>query len=44
MFSKGQWDRIVGNVPSVHGVVISSVTDFDSPDIVLNDTPYLKES
>ena len=34
---------MVGNVVSVHGAVISSVTDFDSPAILLNDTPYLKK-
>ena len=30
---------MVGNVVSVHGAVVSSVTDFDSPAILLNDTP-----
>ena len=34
---------MVGNVVSVHGAVVSSVTDFDSPAILLNDTPYLKK-
>ena len=33
---------MVGNVISVHGAVTSLVTDFDSPEILLNDTPYLK--
>ena len=35
--------RIVGKVVSVYGSVISAVTDFDFPGILLNDTPYLKE-
>ena len=33
---------MVGNVVSVHGAVIPSVTDFDSQAILLNATPYLK--
>lgn len=33
---------MVGKVVSDHGAVISSVTDLDSPAMVLKDTPYLK--
>ena len=34
---------MVGNVVYVHGAVVSSVTVFDSPAILLNNTPYLKQ-
>ena len=43
IFSSDERDRIVCKVVSFRGAVISSVTDFDSPAIFLNDTPYLKE-
>ena len=43
MFSRGQQEKMVDNVVSIYGAVIPSVTDFDSPAILLNDTPYLKK-
>ena len=42
MFSSGYLERMVGKVVSFHGAVISSVTEFDSPEIVLKEIPYLK--
>ena len=44
MFSRGWRERIVGNVVSVQGAIIFSVLGFDSPAIVLNDTPNLKKN
>ena len=43
MFSREMRERMISNVVSVHGTVILSVTDFDSPAILLNDTPYLNK-
>ena len=42
MFSREYLERMVGKVVSFHGAVISSVTEFDSPEIVLKEIPYLK--
>ena len=42
MFSSGYLERMVGKVVSFHGAVISSVTEFDSPEIFLKEIPYLR--
>ena len=42
MFSREYLERMVGKVVSFHGAVISSVTEFDSPEIVLKEIPYLR--
>ena len=44
MLFKKQGERIASNLVSFLGAIISSVTDFDSPAIVLIDTPYLKKN
>ena len=36
-------DRIFGKLVPFYGAIISAVTDFDFPAIILNDTPYLKK-